>query len=177
MIRKNTVLLLTMLALSGCYHEQEVLHDYQPYELARSGGAKVDLCHVPPGNPANAHTINISVNAVSSHLNNHAGDHLGECTCEELSSCDTGDTGSVDTGVTDTGTTDTGTTDTGTTDTADTADTGSTDTGTTDTGSTPTTPDELWVQGGCNTAATAPVGLAGIFGGLMFLFARRKSEV
>jgi len=40
---------------------------------------KVLLCHVPPGNPANAHTISISANAVPAHLANHPGDHLGPC--------------------------------------------------------------------------------------------------
>ena len=38
---------------------------------------KVDVCHIPPGNPANAHTINVSVNAVPAHLAH--GDYLGEC--------------------------------------------------------------------------------------------------
>jgi hypothetical protein len=40
---------------------------------------KVLLCHVPPGNPANAHTISISPNAVAAHIGNHAGDALGSC--------------------------------------------------------------------------------------------------
>lgn len=39
---------------------------------------KVDICHVPPGNPGNAHTISISVNAVADHLAEH-GDYLGAC--------------------------------------------------------------------------------------------------
>jgi hypothetical protein len=38
---------------------------------------KVDICHIPPGNPANAHTINVSVNAIPAHLAH--GDTLGEC--------------------------------------------------------------------------------------------------
>jgi hypothetical protein len=41
------------------------------------GGGKVDICHIPPGNPANAHTINVSVNAVRAHLAH--GDNLGGC--------------------------------------------------------------------------------------------------
>jgi hypothetical protein len=40
---------------------------------------KVYLCHVPPGNPANAQTLSLSVNAVPSHLANHSGDRLGKC--------------------------------------------------------------------------------------------------
>lgn len=38
---------------------------------------KVDICHIPPGNPANAHTINVSVNAIPAHLAH--GDSLGAC--------------------------------------------------------------------------------------------------
>ena len=38
---------------------------------------KVDICHIPPGNPDNAHTINVSVNAVPAHLAH--GDFLGAC--------------------------------------------------------------------------------------------------
>ena len=40
---------------------------------------KVLVCHVPPGNPSNAHTVSVSVNAVPPHLSNHGGDHLGPC--------------------------------------------------------------------------------------------------
>lgn len=41
---------------------------------------KVLVCHVPPGNPANAHTICISANGVPAHLDH--GCHLGTCTAE-----------------------------------------------------------------------------------------------
>jgi len=40
-------------------------------------GAKVDVCHIPPGNPENVHTITISINALETHLNH--GDNIGEC--------------------------------------------------------------------------------------------------
>jgi len=39
-------------------------------------GKKMNVCHFPPGNSNNAHTINISVNAVKVHLDH--GDSLGE---------------------------------------------------------------------------------------------------
>jgi PKD repeat protein len=47
---------------------------------------KVYLCHVPKGNPSNAHTIAVSVNAVPAHLSLHGGDHLGHCgqSCNNL---------------------------------------------------------------------------------------------
>ena len=48
-----------------------------------SGGDKQAVCHVPPGNPDNAHTIVISVNAVQTHLTQHEGDTLGPCPEDE----------------------------------------------------------------------------------------------
>lgn len=45
--------------------------------VAVAGQAKVDVCHIPPGNPDNAHTITISENALSAHLDH--GDHVGAC--------------------------------------------------------------------------------------------------
>ena len=41
------------------------------------------ICHVPPGNPENPQTITVSENAVSKHLENHPGDHVGACTSED----------------------------------------------------------------------------------------------
>lgn len=42
-----------------------------------AGSGKVDICHIPPGNPSNAHTINVSKSAVPAHLAH--GDKLGPC--------------------------------------------------------------------------------------------------
>jgi hypothetical protein len=39
---------------------------------------KTTICHIPPGNPANAHTLCIGNAAVPAHLSNH-GDYLGAC--------------------------------------------------------------------------------------------------
>lgn len=41
---------------------------------------KVVICHIPPGNPENAHEIEVSVNAVDAHLAH--GDNLGACPCD-----------------------------------------------------------------------------------------------
>jgi hypothetical protein len=41
------------------------------------GNDKVKICHIPPGNPDNAHTISVSENAVDAHLEH--GDTLGKC--------------------------------------------------------------------------------------------------
>ena len=46
-----------------------------PGALAQA--AKVEVCHIPPGNAANAHTITISKDAVDTHLEH--GDRLGAC--------------------------------------------------------------------------------------------------
>jgi hypothetical protein len=42
--------------------------------------SKTTVCHIPPGNPANAHTICIGNAAVAKHLEKH-GDFLGTCSC------------------------------------------------------------------------------------------------
>jgi hypothetical protein len=42
---------------------------------------KTTICHIPPGNPANAHTLCIGNPAVAAHLRNH-GDSLGACVVE-----------------------------------------------------------------------------------------------
>jgi hypothetical protein len=39
--------------------------------------AKVLICHIPPGNPANAHEIIVAESAVNAHLDH--GDTLGPC--------------------------------------------------------------------------------------------------
>jgi hypothetical protein len=44
---------------------------------ATTASGKVVMCHVPPGNPANAHSITISPNAVPAHLAH--GDYFGCC--------------------------------------------------------------------------------------------------
>jgi cysteine-rich repeat protein len=41
-------------------------------------GDMVEVCHIPPGNPQNAHTICISPNAVDTHIQQH-GDYCGPC--------------------------------------------------------------------------------------------------
>jgi len=39
---------------------------------------KTTICHIPPGNPANAHTICVGNAAVPAHVANH-GDSIGPC--------------------------------------------------------------------------------------------------
>ena len=56
--------------------------------------AKVQICHVPPGDPANFHTITVSESALQAHLGH--GDLLGSCFshCDQL--CDDGNACTVD---------------------------------------------------------------------------------
>ena len=49
---------------------------------------KTTICHIPPGNPANAHTLCVGNPAVPAHLAH--GDHLGSC-------CDSPDGGTTTT--------------------------------------------------------------------------------
>jgi cysteine-rich repeat protein len=49
---------------------------------------KVTLCHAPPGNPGNAHTITVGEPAVRAHLAH--GDTLGACGAACPASCDDG---------------------------------------------------------------------------------------
>ena len=44
---------------------------------AAAGTEKVAVCHIPPGNPANAHTIVVGAPAVAAHLRH--GDRLEAC--------------------------------------------------------------------------------------------------
>jgi len=44
-----------------------------------AAGDKVTICHIPPGNPANAHEITVDAHAIPAHLAH--GDNLGSCVC------------------------------------------------------------------------------------------------
>jgi hypothetical protein len=70
-----------------------------PLTIAPAHAAKkVTICHVPPGNPANAHTISVGEPAVSAHLAH--GDYTGPCStsCQvEASLCDDGNACTSDT--------------------------------------------------------------------------------
>jgi len=53
-----------------------------------AGSHKVTICHIPPGNPPNAHTIDIGEQAVSAHLAH--GDYCGPCHGSDGSSSNPG---------------------------------------------------------------------------------------
>jgi len=43
------------------------------------GNEKITICHCPPGNPNNCHSITISIDAWAAHLA-HPNDYMGPCT-------------------------------------------------------------------------------------------------
>lgn len=80
--------------------KEELKHrrDQQETEIAHTdadgcGSNKVIVCHVPPGNPENAHDICISVNALHAHVGRHgAGDHLDHVgSCQSVSKIEVAD--------------------------------------------------------------------------------------
>ena len=63
--------------------------------------SKTTVCHIPPGNPANAHTICVGNDAVPAHLDH--GDFVGTCICDGTGSGSGSDGGSGSGSGTDTG--------------------------------------------------------------------------
>ena len=57
-------------------HDHSVPSDLDSYPTDYEN-KKIEICHIPPGNPENAHTLNISVNALRAHLAHD--DYLEEC--------------------------------------------------------------------------------------------------
>jgi len=84
----GTLFILSTFAYAGCIadHDDEALgdaelpvtSDQQVVDACANKPHKQAVCHIPPGNPANAHTICISEHAVDKHVALH-GDYLGAC--------------------------------------------------------------------------------------------------
>jgi len=84
-----TVIGAVTLALFGCSGDKQssptaavetaTVNEEDGGASAQAAQPKVTICHVPPGNPANAHTITIGAPAVPAHLANHDGDAIGPC--------------------------------------------------------------------------------------------------
>jgi len=75
----NEVYTVTVVDANGCVATDELsicVVDVH-CEAGNSGIMKVEMCQVPPGNPANAHTICIDASAVPAHL--AIGCQLGAC--------------------------------------------------------------------------------------------------
>ncbi|HEX3694067.1 MAG TPA: hypothetical protein VH374_01660 [Polyangia bacterium] len=58
---------------------------------------KTTICHIPPGNPANEHTLCVGNPAVPAHIRNH-GDYVGPCKHEVACPAPTGSGGASGTG-------------------------------------------------------------------------------
>ena len=57
-------------------HDHPSTSDFDSYPIDYES-KKIEICHVPPGNPDNAHTLSISVNAMRAHLAH--GDYIDKC--------------------------------------------------------------------------------------------------
>ncbi len=64
------------LLLVGCGEVEDLQTETNAAAL-RAGQAKVELCHLPPGSPDQAHTIAVGAPAVETHFAH--GDFLGSC--------------------------------------------------------------------------------------------------
>ncbi len=51
-------------------------------------GGKRTICHCPPGNPDNCHTITVGTKAAESHLRNHPCDYDGACRDDVVNPCE-----------------------------------------------------------------------------------------
>lgn len=72
----TTVYWVTVTDSSGCTATDSVTVNVINVGCGKDN-KKVVVCHIPPGNPANAHSICISPNGVPAHLAH--GCHLGDC--------------------------------------------------------------------------------------------------
>lgn len=52
------------------------------YDTRIEEGSKVKICHVPPGNPDNPQTLELSEQGAHNHLENHCLDYCGPCECD-----------------------------------------------------------------------------------------------
>jgi len=68
-------------ATPAYYLTQEPCED-SPSTTKKSTPGKIKLCHTPPGNPSNKHTISVSLSAVQAHMTQHV-DIIGPCPSEE----------------------------------------------------------------------------------------------
>ena len=91
-MKTHILLGLTLASLTGCIgssdDEEMYLTGTEEQAVTLANGQlgctnpkKVLVCHIPPGNPENAHTICVGASAVKAHEKNH-GDSQGACASE-----------------------------------------------------------------------------------------------
>lgn len=69
------------LSACGLQDDPSITADVTMHACSPDQTKKTTICHIPPGNPANAHTICVGNAAVPAHVQNH-GDTIGECPSE-----------------------------------------------------------------------------------------------
>lgn len=62
----------------GLQNDPSITDDVDLRACDPSQTKKTTICHIPPGNPANAHTLCVGNAAVRAHVDNHQ-DTLGAC--------------------------------------------------------------------------------------------------
>jgi hypothetical protein len=70
-------------AVRACHldDDQTITPDVDIHACAPEDTKKTTICHIPPGNPSNAHTICVGNAAVNAHVRNH-NDPIGPCAVE-----------------------------------------------------------------------------------------------
>jgi hypothetical protein len=79
----------------GLQDDPSITPDVDVHACAAGQTKKTTICHIPPGNPANEHTICVGNSAVPAHVENHH-DTIGACPDEPP--CGGGGGGDVDAG-------------------------------------------------------------------------------
>jgi hypothetical protein len=79
----------------GLQDDPSITPDVDIHACAAGNTKKTTICHIPPGNPANEHTICVGNAAVPAHVENHH-DTIGVCPDEPP--CGGGGGGDVDAG-------------------------------------------------------------------------------
>lgn len=77
LILLSTAVILTLAINLLEFNQNLQDHDSAALAINAASGEKIAVCHIPPGNPDNAHTIVISINALHAHLAH--GDSIGGC--------------------------------------------------------------------------------------------------
>jgi len=81
----------------GLQDDPSITADVDIHACAADQTKKTTICHIPPGNPANAHTICVGNAAVRAHVENHH-DPIGVCPDEPPCGGGGGGSGDVDAG-------------------------------------------------------------------------------
>jgi hypothetical protein len=76
----TTEYFFTVTDANGCAFTDSLTVCVLDIVCSTQGGIRVNICHVPAGNPGNAATLCLPLNAAQNHVNGHPGDYWGPCT-------------------------------------------------------------------------------------------------